>query len=104
MWGRGHPSHDASTLMIRLVPCAPAPAIDDRSILRLARDAGLTPREAGILDALARGRSHKEVAADLGVAYFTVTTHVRNLFSKLGVNNRVDAINAVRRARRAHAC
>ncbi|MFL5359270.1 response regulator transcription factor [Archangium sp.] len=56
-----------------------------------------------ILDALSRGRSHKEVAAELGVAYFTVTTHVRNLFLKLGVNNRVDAINAVRRARPPNA-
>ncbi|MCY1076011.1 response regulator transcription factor [Archangium lansingense] len=68
-------------------------------IARLAREAGLTPREASILDALSRGRSHKEVATELGVAYFTVTTHVRNLFLKLGVNNRIDALNAVRRAR-----
>lgn len=93
------PAQGVSTLMIRLVPCGPAPAADERPISRLARDAGLSPREASILDALARGKSHKEVAAELGVAYFTVTTHVRNLFAKLGVKNRIDAINAVKRGR-----
>ncbi|MBN1210219.1 MAG: hypothetical protein JXB05_35535 [Myxococcaceae bacterium] len=81
------PSCGGSTLMIRLVPREPMPMHDERPLLGLAREAGLTAREASILDALSRGRSHKEVAAELGIAYFTVTTHVRNLFSKLGVNS-----------------
>lgn len=43
--------------------------------------------------------SHKQIAWELGIRYFTVTTHVRNLFAKLGVSGRVKALNAV--ARRA---
>jgi DNA-binding CsgD family transcriptional regulator len=87
------PSLGGSTLLVRLVPRAPAPP--ERRVWAQAREAGLTPREADILDALARGRSHKQIACDLGIRYFTVTTHARNLFAKLGVSGRTEALAAV---------
>ncbi|MGL6097385.1 MAG: helix-turn-helix transcriptional regulator [Fimbriiglobus sp.] len=62
-----------------------------------ARAAGLTARETELLELLAAGLGHKQAAAALGVSYHTVTTHARNVFAKLRVTNRVDAINAVRR-------
>jgi DNA-binding CsgD family transcriptional regulator len=65
--------------------------------LDAARAAGLTDREAELLDLLARGLGHKQAAAALGVSYHTVTTHARSLFAKLRVNGRVEAINAVRK-------
>lgn len=53
---------------------------------------GLTRRELEVLSALAAGRTNKEIAADLGLSPNTVKFHVKNLFQKLGVTNRSQAI------------
>jgi len=87
------PSLGGSTLLVRLVARAPAAPV--RRVWAQAREAGLTPREADILDALSRGMSHKQIAWELGIRYFTVTTHARNLFAKLGVSGRMEALAAV---------
>jgi two-component system nitrate/nitrite response regulator NarP len=52
----------------------------------------LTKRELEVLSSLAAGRTNKEIAAEKGVSANTVKYHVRNLFEKLGVNNRGQAI------------
>jgi NarL family two-component system response regulator LiaR len=52
----------------------------------------LTPREIGVLRLLACGRSNKEIADALEIADETVKTHVGNLFGKLGVENRAQAV------------
>ena len=52
----------------------------------------LTRRELEVLSALAAGRTNKEIAADLGLSPNTVKFHVKNLFQKLGVHNRSQAI------------
>lgn len=60
--------------------------------------AQLSPREIDILHLLARGLSNKEIAAQLGVVEGTVKIHITNIFNKLGVNDRTQAlIEAVRR-------
>ena len=53
---------------------------------------GLTRRELEVLSALAAGRTNKEIAADLTLSPNTVKFHVKNLFQKLGVHNRSQAI------------
>jgi DNA-binding NarL/FixJ family response regulator len=52
----------------------------------------LTPRESGVLQLLARGRSNKQIAATLGVSERTVKFHVSALFTKLGATNRTEAV------------
>ena len=52
----------------------------------------LTRRELEVLSALAAGRTNKEIAGDLGLSPNTVKFHVKNLFQKLGVHNRSQAI------------
>jgi two-component system nitrate/nitrite response regulator NarP len=52
----------------------------------------LTPRELEVLSDLASGRTNKQIARDHGIALNTVKFHVRNLFQKLGVNSRSQAI------------
>lgn len=52
----------------------------------------LTKRELEILSSLAAGRTNKEIAARKGVSTNTVKYHIRNLFEKLGVTNRGQAI------------
>lgn len=52
---------------------------------------GLTRRELDVLTELSYGRSNGEIAAALGMAERTVTTHVLNVLRKLGVDNRTMA-------------
>jgi len=52
----------------------------------------LTKRELEILASLAAGRTNKEIASEKAVSTNTVKYHVRNLFEKLGVSNRGQAI------------
>ena len=51
----------------------------------------LSPREIGVLTALARGRSNKEIARELSIGEETVKTHVSNILSKLHLADRTQA-------------
>ena len=64
-----------------------------RQILRAtAPHEDLTPREIEVLRQLALGRSNKEIAEALSIGEETVKTHAGNVFSKLEVENRAQAI------------
>jgi two-component system nitrate/nitrite response regulator NarL len=52
----------------------------------------LTPREHHILRLLVEGMSTREMVHVLGVSQSTVRTHVQNIFSKLGVHTRLQAV------------
>ena len=53
---------------------------------------GLTGRELQILKGICNAQSNKEIARDLDVSEKTVRNHISNLFSKLGVGNRQQAL------------
>jgi LuxR family maltose regulon positive regulatory protein len=53
----------------------------------------LTAREQDVLQVIAQRRSNKEVARTLGIAPETVKTHVKNVFEKLSVEMRAQAIS-----------
>ncbi len=57
---------------------------------------GLTRQELRALELIAAGQSNKEMARSLGVAPNTVKTHVANLFSKLEVGRRTQALARAR--------
>ncbi len=52
----------------------------------------MTERELEILDFLARGMSNKEIGAATHISEFTVKGHLRNIFTKLGVMSRTEAV------------
>ena len=54
----------------------------------------LTSRQIDVLKMIARGRSNKEIGADLFISETTVKTHVRSIFGKLNVMSRTEAIAA----------
>ncbi|MDX9751484.1 MAG: response regulator transcription factor [Flavobacteriales bacterium] len=62
--------------------------------LRPAKEiALLSQREREVLERLARGDRYKEIAEGLHLSIETVRTHVRNLYHKLQVGSRTDALN-----------
>lgn len=56
----------------------------------------LTEGEKNILSFLARGVSNKVIASNLFVSENTVKFHLKNIYGKLGVSSRLQAINAAR--------
>lgn len=54
--------------------------------------AALTGRESEILDLLARGFLYKEIAVRLGISFDTVRSHLRNIYDKLQVHSRTEAV------------
>jgi DNA-binding NarL/FixJ family response regulator len=57
------------------------------------REAGLTERELEILRALAEGRSNREIAKLLWLAEQTVKFHLTNIYRKLNVSSRTEAVH-----------
>ena len=53
----------------------------------------LSDREKMVLDHLAKGLIGKEVADALNISWGTVRKHVQNIYKKLQVNTRVEAVN-----------
>lgn len=53
----------------------------------------LTEREKQVLEQLAQGHRYKEIADALHLSIDTVRTHIRNLYHKLQVSSRTDALN-----------
>lgn len=51
-----------------------------------------SPRELEILHLVAVGKPNKEIAGDMGISARTVEGHLNNLFAKLGVSSRTEAL------------
>ena len=56
----------------------------------------LTERQIAVLQRLALGMSNRQIACELGVTEGSVKNHVWQILSKLGAENRVQAINLAR--------
>jgi len=56
----------------------------------------LAPTEARVADLIGAGHTNRSAAAILGVSANTVGTHLRSVFTKLGVRSRVQLANAIR--------
>ncbi|MES2439686.1 MAG: response regulator transcription factor [Verrucomicrobiota bacterium] len=56
------------------------------------KEHNLTPRETQILELLAKGSLYKEIAWDLGIGFETVRSHIDNIYNKLHVRTRTEAV------------
>ena len=52
----------------------------------------LTAREKEVLRLMAEGLPSRAIAAELGISYTTIRTHIRSLGSKLAVHSKLEAI------------
>lgn len=73
---------------------APEPpiALRDTSPRQRPPLSSLTRREFEILTQLVGGTSNKEIAQALGLTEITIKSHLRNVFRKIGANNRTQAV------------
>jgi DNA-binding NarL/FixJ family response regulator len=62
-----------------------------RTISRGSWPGGLSDREVDVLRLVARGRSNRQLAAELQLSVKTVGRHVENIYAKLGVHTRAAA-------------
>jgi DNA-binding NarL/FixJ family response regulator len=72
----------ARQVLKRLVPAKPAAPAETL----------LTPRETEILNAIARGFSYAETASLLHLSVQTVHTHLKNIYRKLAVHSKTEAV------------
>ena len=59
--------------------------------------AGLSERQREVLELLARGESNREIAERLYISSNTVKFHLREIYARLGVRNRVEAARLLQR-------
>jgi DNA-binding CsgD family transcriptional regulator len=108
-WARQPQRRDAPEWPLAIGGCAVRRAwCDEWTVLTLNDGAvatcrglqrvGLTGREAEVMLLISEGLASKEVALRLALSPRTVDKHVANALSKLGVHNRVAAVNLVRQA------
>jgi DNA-binding CsgD family transcriptional regulator len=53
----------------------------------------LTSREKQVLQLAVTGASQKQIADSLGIAHNTVRTHIRHIYDKSGMGNRVELVH-----------
>jgi DNA-binding NarL/FixJ family response regulator len=93
MAGRSPISASIARHIIRQAHAAPtaAPAADANNAPPAPT---LTPREMDILWGIAKGFTYNDIAERLGVSRQTVPSHIKNIYRKLEVNSRSEAVFA----------
>jgi DNA-binding CsgD family transcriptional regulator len=105
------PRPDRQPLLLTVVPFAPAtcPAELPACAIVMASDPdhyrlsplllielfGLTPAEAGVAQALARGAALEDIAAALEISLHTVKTHLQKLFRKTGTRRQGELVSVL---------
>jgi DNA-binding CsgD family transcriptional regulator len=84
----------------RLVPLdgdgTPSPGLPPPAVVSPERAAPaevLTARELQIVALVADGRPNKQIAAELGISEWTVSTHLRRIYAKLDVDTRAAMVS-----------
>ncbi len=57
----------------------------------------LTSRELEMLELIAKGKSYEQVADIAGISYGTVRKHLENVYKKLNVHSKIEAVNKAQR-------
>lgn len=101
-WGMVVRRRRGRRLFIRLLPPEPererGPLLlleerTDAAAVQAVASLGLTQREIDVLLQVERGQSNRDTAAELGLAPGTVKKHLDNIYAKLGVRSRSEAVS-----------
>lgn len=86
MTGGAGMSAGVAARVLRMIKNAPPPQVP------ASEDFELTPREIEILEHLKAGLSYERIAENLFISYGTVRKHIENVYRKLQVHNKVEAV------------
>lgn len=78
--------------LVAQLAAPPAPPAPPAPVAVRERFPALTPREADVLERIAEGRTNPEIAAELFLTVPTVKSYVNQVFQKLGVRTRAEAV------------
>lgn len=67
--------------------------------MQTKQDFGITPREVELLEQLKNGLTYDQIASNLFISSGTVRKHIQNIYAKLQVNNKVEALEKARQHR-----
>jgi DNA-binding CsgD family transcriptional regulator len=84
------------SLLQRFSPAAPIPKKDSSSQTQITLQEPLSTREIEVLRLIDQGFTNQEIAVKLTVAPSTIKTHINNIYGKLGVQTRIQALNRAR--------
>lgn len=59
---------------------------------KLSGDSPLSERETQVLQGIAQGKTYTKIAAELFINKETVRSHIRNIYQKLAVNSKAEAL------------
>jgi DNA-binding NarL/FixJ family response regulator len=97
---RGAISFISKQILARDLPAAVRQVYEGTIVAELAdqaaaprQNSGLNERELAILEAVGAGRSNKEIGRDLWLAAPTIKYHLTNIYRKLGVASRAEAVH-----------
>lgn len=88
--------HDVSRAIVNIVSHQPSPMPENQQELYAKGIEPLSERELEVLSLIASGMSNQDIAEKLVLTVGTVKSHNSNIYSKLGVKNRTQAINVAR--------
>jgi len=83
--------------------CEPKQAIKSPSTNQLSKMKSISRRELEILELVSESMTNEEIAQKLFLSAKTVKTHIRNIFEKTGIRNRVEAALLYTRYKHADA-
>ena len=69
----------------------------DRKVRENCEEYKLSPRETEVVLLILKGLEHKEIGFQLDMALNTLKTHIRNIYSKCKVQNKIELVNKIRR-------
>jgi DNA-binding NarL/FixJ family response regulator len=64
----------------------------EESVSAEKKSVALSPREAAVLDGLAKGWTYKQLASELNISTDTIRTYIRRIYEKLHVQSRIEAV------------
>ncbi len=70
---------------------------DVTALARVAEVFKISNREAEILQSILAGRSNDQIAAALFISPSTVRNHISNIYQKLGIRNRIQLLNLLKK-------
>ena len=87
------PYLDTAWRRITPLPCQQPVVPPLADVSQRSENFGLSPREVEIMDWVKRGKTNAEIATILSISSFTVKNHLQNIFKKLDVYNRIQAVS-----------